>query len=87
MFQWYAELRWNFKGHDSVGLRVRNQVGVPTDGSSAATEIQLTHAAWANLLAGRTSLDEALEAGDITVTGDVSVAREVLGSIDLPAFR
>lgn len=82
-----AELRWNFEGHDSVGLRVRNQVGVPTDGSSAATEIQLTHAAWANLLAGRTSLDEALEAGDITVTGDVSVAREVLGSIDLPAFR
>ena len=69
---------------EAAGLRLRNCVAVPTDGSGAAGTASMTRSTFVSVLSGRTKWSEA----DITVTGDASAVDAVRRCLDhatLPA--
>ena len=81
-----SEIGWQFTGGERVGLHVRNQVAVPTDGHGAAHSLMLSHETWAALLSNRLTLAAALESGVISIHGDDRQAQDVLSCFDHPAF-
>lgn len=81
-----TEVRWEFAGGAVTGLRVRNQVAVPTDGVSADVSIGLSLETWAGLLSGGATLSDAIAAGDVAVTGDVERVRDVFACFDHPTL-
>jgi alkyl sulfatase BDS1-like metallo-beta-lactamase superfamily hydrolase len=76
------EVRWEFADGTVTGLRVRNQVAVPTDGSSAEVAIALTLETWALLLSARTTLIAAIDSGAVAVAGDVQRVRAFFRCFD-----
>jgi alkyl sulfatase BDS1-like metallo-beta-lactamase superfamily hydrolase len=81
-----TEVRWEFAGGAVTGLRVRNQVAVPTDGVSADVSIGLSLETWAGLLSGGATLSDAIAAGDVAGTGDVERVRDVFACFDHPTL-
>ena len=79
-------LRWEFDDGTSVGLHVRRQVAVPTDGAGAELALHLDRPTWAGILSGRQSLGEAMAAGTVTLTGDEGRIRRILASFDHPTL-
>lgn len=66
------------------GLRMRNLVAVPTDGSGAEMELAMTHDVLADLLSGRRSLDELLADSSLTSSGDTERVERFFACFDLP---
>ena len=66
----------------SAGLHVRNCVAVPTDGAAADVVVTIDRATWGDVLNGRRTLADVLDAGDATTT-DRAGAIEVLSWFDL----
>ncbi len=61
-----GEMRWVFDVGEPVGLRIRNQVAIPTDGSEADLAIRVTLNSWAEILSGSIDLNEAIHSNLIT---------------------
>ena len=78
--------RWEFADGTRVGLHVRRQVAVPTDGRGADLAIGLDLETWAQLLSGRQTFTEAVAAGAVALTGDEAAVRRVLGAFDHPSL-
>jgi len=49
---------------EQAGLRIRNQVGIPTNGSEAEVTVKLSKANWGALLGGKRNLSDLIESGD-----------------------
>ncbi len=79
-------LRWKITNGITTGLWVRNCVAIPTDGADADNEIVLSQEALADLLSGRSSLDETISEGKVEINGDASQTRQLLGCFDLSSF-
>ncbi len=81
------ELAWNFAGGEKVGLRIRGQVAIPTDGVQATLEMNLSHETWAAILGGRMSVSEAFEAGVLSLQGDQQRISAFLAAFDHPGLH
>ncbi|MGI9596167.1 MAG: alkyl sulfatase dimerization domain-containing protein, partial [Acidimicrobiales bacterium] len=80
-------IRFEFTDGTTTGLHVRRSVAVPTDGSGADLAVGLSLETWAALLSNKTTLDEALAADQLELTGDRGRIRTVLGCFDHAALR
>jgi alkyl sulfatase BDS1-like metallo-beta-lactamase superfamily hydrolase len=67
---------------ESAGLKVRNCVAIPTDGSGATGTATMTRATFLSLLSGKTTWPEA----EISVTGDVTTIDRVRRCLDHPGL-
>ena len=82
-----TEIRFDFGDAGASGLRVRGGVAVPTDGAHADVVLALAHSTWAQILAGTVTVDQAMSAGDLTVSsGAPDLARRALAAFDHPSF-
>lgn len=81
------ELRWRFSDGVSAGLHVRNHVAVPTAGEAAELELALDIDTWATICSGRTTVDSAIDKGQITVTGSRARIDRIVTCFDHPGFR
>jgi len=81
------ELVWRFARGERVGLRIRGQVAVPTDGSEATLGMNLSHETWATILGGRTTLEQAVDEGLVSLSGDEARLVAFLGAFDHPGLR
>lgn len=81
------ELRWRFPDGSTVGLRIRNQVAVPTDGRAAELELALALDHWADVLSGRATLADLVADGTAALTGDVERIAAVVACFDLATLR
>jgi alkyl sulfatase BDS1-like metallo-beta-lactamase superfamily hydrolase len=77
---------WVFDEGSTAGLHVRNCVAVPTNGAGADHIIHLAHSTWAQLLASKTTLSDALASAAVRIVGDPHVVSELLSCFDHPAF-
>jgi len=69
------------------GLHIRHGVAVPTAGEQADVRCALSPATWAQVLAGRLTVDAAFADGAITVLqGDAAEARRLLACFDHPSL-
>ncbi|MFN8021101.1 MAG: alkyl sulfatase dimerization domain-containing protein [Acidimicrobiales bacterium] len=86
-----ARLRWDFGSAGATGLHVRNCVAVPTafaaDDAVVDATITCEPRTWALVLSGGVTLDAALDAGDVTISGDASLARQVLSVFDVASLQ
>ncbi len=80
------ELTWHFSTGERIGLRIRGQVAIPTNGDATDLVITLSPETWAALLAGKTTFSTAEEDGIISTTGDLNRIKRFLSSFDLPSF-
>ena len=82
-----CEFSVDFGGGIRVGLHIRRGVAVPTSGDGADTEWCISPQDWGQVLAGKSSVDEAFAAGKITVArGNWSEARTALACFDHPSL-
>lgn len=81
-----AHLRLVISG-ETVGLHLRNCVAVMTNADGADDTLSLDRSAWAKLLGGSLTLDDALSHGTISVDGDPARIRAALRVFDLPGFE
>jgi alkyl sulfatase BDS1-like metallo-beta-lactamase superfamily hydrolase len=81
-----VHLTWEFEDEGRTGLHVRHCVAAPTDGEGGDHTIHLRRTTWAEVLAGKRTMADALAAGDVSVTGDASAVRAALGVFDHPSF-
>jgi alkyl sulfatase BDS1-like metallo-beta-lactamase superfamily hydrolase len=80
-------LRFVFDDGTRTGLHVRRGVAVPTDGSDAELEIELELETWASLLTNGITLGDAIEQGDVRLTGDAHRIRHIMQCFDLPSME
>lgn len=80
-------LRFVFDDGTRTGLHVRRGVAVPTDGSDAELEIELELETWASLLTNRITLGDAIEQGDVRLTGDAHRIRHIMQCFDLTSME
>ena len=80
------EVGFDFGSGVDVGLRLRHHVAVPTDGHRADHTVTMSHATLADLLAGRTTLGDALAAGSVRATDDRAV-RAALACFEVDSLR
>jgi len=66
------EMLWEFSNGEKTGLRIRNQVAVPTNGEDANIRIALTHETWAKVLGRKIFLSEALSSNMISTDVDTN---------------
>jgi alkyl sulfatase BDS1-like metallo-beta-lactamase superfamily hydrolase len=64
------EVRINFDDGSATGLKIRNQVAVPTDGSNADITLAISHQHWAAVLGGKTALAQLVREGDAQAAPD-----------------
>ncbi len=81
----HTELRWDFTDAEPSGLRLRDGVAVPTDGSSADAVLSLDTATWAKVLGAKLSLADAIDSGAAT-TGQPDAVARFLACFDHPSF-
>lgn len=81
-----GHLRWEFDDGTTVGLDIRRQVAVPTDGGGADLVITIDHQTWAEILAAKLTLTEAEAAGRLTLTGDRAEIIGLLAAFDHPTL-
>ncbi len=82
----HVELSWKFSDGTVTGLRLRDGVAVPTDGSSADETVALDHETWARVLGGKLSLPDALESGAIATDNQAAV-QSFLGCFDIASLK
>ena len=80
------ELRWELTDGQRAGLRLRDGVAVPTDGGDADLAMALDLATWADVLAAKTTLTEAIDDGRIT-TDDPDGVRTFLACFEPAGLR
>ena len=80
------ELTWHFSTGERIGLRIRGQVAVPTEGNAGDLVITLSPETWAALLSGKTTFSTAEDDGVISTTGDLARIKRFLASFDHPSF-
>lgn len=68
------------------GLHFRNHILCPTNGVAAPHTITCSRSTWDALLTGSTTLTEALDGGEVTITGDSNAVRSAFGALDHSAF-
>ena len=78
-----VEICFQFDNGTQAGLRLRDQVAIPTDGSEADIVVELTHDTWAKLLSGKLKPAEALSNDDVSVQGLVDNLLNVMKAFDL----
>jgi hypothetical protein len=77
----------DFGGDNRVGLHIRRGVAVPTSGDAAHSEWCISPHDWGQVLAGKSSVDEAFAAGKIAIArGNWSEARAALACFDHPSL-
>ena len=81
-----GHLRWEFDDGSTVGLYLRHQVAVPTDGAGAGLAITIDHQTWAEILAAKLTLSEAEAAGRVTLSGDRAEIIGLLAAFDHPTL-
>jgi len=74
-------------GETSRGLRIRNAVGVPTNGEGADVSLTMSQQTFAQVLGRKTSVVDALAAGEVTLEGDQASAAAILACFDLPTLQ
>jgi alkyl sulfatase BDS1-like metallo-beta-lactamase superfamily hydrolase len=67
---------------DAAGLHVRNRVAVPTDGADADLVLTIGRRAWGDVLNGRRTIGDVLDADEATAT-DESAVHELLSWFEL----
>ncbi len=75
-------LRWRFADGSTAGLRVRNQVAVPTDGRDADLELALDLETWADICSGRLTLSAAVADQRVTTSGDADRIGRITACFD-----
>ncbi len=68
------------------GLHFRNHILCPTNGVAAPHTITCSRSTWDALLTGSTTLTEAVDGGEVTITGDSIAVRSAFGALDHSAF-
>ncbi len=81
------EVAWCFPGGATAGLRVRNQVAVPTSGDEAELRLTLSHETWAAILADKARLRVAEREGLVSLEGDFARARRFFHAFDHTALQ
>ena len=76
-----------FDDGSSAGLILRNQVAVPTAADAAAIQWRLSKNAWADLLANKSSLSQALADEPGLEGGTMDEVRALLGCFELDSFQ
>lgn len=82
----HQELCWELSDGQRAGLRLRDGVAVPTDGSAAELIIALDLDTWADVLAAKTTLSEAMDAGRIT-TDSPGTVQDFFACFDSAGLR
>ena len=80
------ELTWHFSTGERIGMRIRGQVAVPTQGEQTDLVMTLSPETWAGLLSGKLTFSAAEDEGIISVVGDLQRVKRFLASFDLPSF-
>ncbi len=80
------EVRWEFATGERVGLQLRDQVAIPTDGSQARLAIALDLATWADVVSGKSALGDALDSGAISAAGSIEDLRAFFACFDHPTL-
>ena len=81
----HGELRWELDDGQRAGLRLRDGVAVPTDGSDADLSMALSADTWVALASGKLSLSDALESGAVT-TDDATAVQAFFEPFDHDAL-
>lgn len=81
-----VEVCWRFSGGESAGLRIRNQVAVPTLGIDADINLGLSHETWARILSGKVNLWDAIDEGIVSVEGNSAELQRFCLAFELPSF-
>ena len=80
------EVRINFDDGSTAGLRIRNQIAVPTDGNHADIELAISHQHWAGVLSGKTELAQLISEGDARATPDENQVMRFFDCFDLQSL-
>jgi len=80
------ELAWSFAGGRRAGLKLRNQVAIPTDGKDAQLSLHLSHETWAKILSGRMTIEEAESKNLLSCEGDRARIAQFLDAFDHPGL-
>ncbi|MGE0625624.1 MAG: alkyl sulfatase dimerization domain-containing protein [Pseudomonadales bacterium] len=80
------ELAWHFAGGRRVGLKLRGQVAIPTDGRQATLSLGLSHETWAKILSGRLTVEDAESRNLLSCEGDRARIARFLDAFDHPAL-
>lgn len=78
-----VHVRFDFGSDRECGLHVRNQVAVPTDGSTASISLRVDPELWAEFLAGKKPLDDLLTDKRSTAVGNKEGLRAMLACFDI----
>ena len=81
-----SEVCVRFDDGSSAGLRIRNQVAVPTTGRQADCTLTINQGDWATVLAGKAQLVQLLEEGKADVDNPDKL-REIFGCFDLASLH
>ncbi len=79
-------LRITFDDGTVTGLHVRRCVAVPTNGAGADIEMTIDHTRWAQVLGGKQTLSDAIDAGGVDVHGNRAGVESFLACFDHPSF-
>ncbi len=80
------EVRINFDDGSATGLKIRNQVAVPTDGSNADITLAISHRHWAAVLGGKTALAQLVREGDAQAAPDKDQVLRFFSCFDLESL-
>jgi len=80
------ELRVQFSDGSAGGLAVRHSVAVPVDGSAATLTLAVSHADWAELLAGKLALSDGLASGQVE-TSDAQRLQRFFACFDVKSLN
>ena len=85
-----AELIWQFSTGERAGLKIRNQVAIPTTGASSQNDnalvITLSPETWARLLSAKLTFSAAEAEGIVSTSGDLAQIKRFLASFDHPTL-
>lgn len=73
-------------GDEEAGLHIRNCVAVPTNAWGAQSLVRMNRDVFMGVVSGRRLWSEAVESGDIKVSGDVDVVNQFRMSLDNKGF-
>ena len=80
------EVRISFDDGTATGLRIRNQVAVPTDGNNAEITLAISHHHWAGVLGGKIELAQLVSEGDAQATPDKDQVLRFFDCFDLESL-
>ena len=72
--------------NESSGLHFRNHILCQTSGAQADNTLTCSRPTWDALLTGSTTLAEAIDSGEVSLTGDADAVRSAFGALDHTAF-